>query len=212
METQAIKIQQWWKRRYALQKVVLYLKQHLSQQHLQELSNKCHSIQTVCQGDGAGLEGGSYIDRLICEFFQDHLKDYIPYHNGESDMKICQHPLSFKKISGASSIALDWSKNATSTKRAHFTNDIMILNLSTKQWWKNKVNYTDTIPSGIYFIDSDYCQYNITLSSNNKTNTLISKTFVYQMLHRSLTQKWYIELPPPNKKYRFKLSQAFLEE
>jgi len=211
MEQSAIIIQRWWKERYALQKVVRYLQQNLDRTILQDLSNKCHAIQNTCKGDGAGLEGGSYIDRIISEFFEDNLKEYKSHHNGESDMKIFQTEISLKKISGPSMIALDWSKNNKPCVRTYFNHPIMIVNLKEQQWWKKKEDYTDIVPSGIYLIDREYCQRNITLSSNNKTNTLITKESVYQMLQRSLKQRWFIELPPPNKKYKFKISNAFSE-
>jgi hypothetical protein len=148
---------------------------------------------------------------MITECFQDHLDEYVPYHVGESDMKILKTEISLKKISGPSTIALDWSKNNKVCTRNYFTHPIMIINLIQQQWWKKKLNYTEIIPSGIYLIDCDYCQNNISLTSNNKTNSLITKEYVYQMLQRGLKQKWFIELPPPNKKYKFKLSNAFLE-
>jgi hypothetical protein len=36
------------------------------------------------------------------------LPEYVEFHKGECDMKICDVPLSQKKINGKSNIALDW--------------------------------------------------------------------------------------------------------
>jgi len=185
---------------------------------LQDLSNKCHSITLSCKGDGAGLSGGTLIDMLLCKFFQEKLQLYKDYHDGESDMKIYDIPLSQKKINGKSRIALDWSKNETKTKKEHFNCNIIIINLKTEKWWKNnpthklcdiKITYTDIIPSGIYIIDKQFCKYFIKLSNNNKTNTLIESQYLYIMLKHSITQKLFIALPSPNKELKFNILNSF---
>jgi len=185
---------------------------------LQDLSNKCHSITLSCKGDGAGLSGGTLIDMLLCKFFQEKLQLYKDYHDGESDMKIYDIPLSQKKINGKSRIALDWSKNETKTKKEHFNCNIIIINLKTEKWWKNNpthkicninITYTDIIPSGIYIIDKQFCKYFIKLSNNNKTNTLIESKYLYIMLKHSISQKLFINLPLPNKELKFNILEAF---
>ena len=141
-----IHIQRWWKKRmemdvggsHVLHRIMYYLRRDLREMELQELSNKCHSISHICKGDGAGLLGGALIDMFICRFFQTKLREYEEYHCGESDMKICGIPLSQKKISGKSTVALDWSKNPTDAKKENFNCDMLIINLKTEQWWKSK--------------------------------------------------------------------------
>ena len=217
------KIQKWWKKTNSileLKKVHQYLNSSLTKEDLQELSNKCHSITNVCKGDGAGLLGGCLVDMLLSQFFKEKLKEYEEFHNGENDMKICQIPLSQKKINGKSTIALDWSKNQTDSKREHFSSHIIIINLFTEQWWKSKPNkilvenskiiYNEIIPAGIYFIDKQYCKKYIALSQNNKTNTLIDSQYLYLMLRRSRLQKLFIEIPEPNKKLDFHILKAFV--
>ena len=190
----------------------------LSPSDFQELSNKLHSITQACKGDGAGLSSGTLIDMLICNFFQQKMSEYTEYHNGESDMKICNIPLSQKKINGKSTIALDWSKNKFESGREHFSSDIIIINLKSEQWWKNtpkktvsniQVTYNDTIPAGIYIIDKQFCKYYVKLSSNNKTDTLIESPFLYIMLKRSLHLNLYISLPVPNAQLTFNILNAF---
>jgi hypothetical protein len=111
-------------------RIIQYLKKTLTDEKLQELSNKCNSINNTCKGDGSGLTGGSLIDMFLCEFLKSELHEYVDFHNGESDMKICDIPLSQKKINGKSAIALDWSKNNLNGKiKNYFTNHILILNL-----------------------------------------------------------------------------------
>jgi hypothetical protein len=222
-------LQNWWLKKTninKLRKIHKYLSISLSNEDLQDLSNKCHSITKRCKGDGAGLSGGTLIDMLLCDFFTERLPLYSEYHDGECDMKICGVPLSQKKINGKSIIALDWSKNEAteaskaSKARMRFASNIMIINLRAERWWKNnpthtksniKITYNDIIPSGIYLIDKQFCKYFVGLSSNNKTNTLIDSQFVYIMLKRSISQKLYIDLPSPNKDLKFNILDAFLQ-
>ena len=217
----AILLQKWW-RNFShikeIKKIYNYIYSSLSNDDLQDLSNKCHSITQSCKGDGAGLSGGTLIDMLLCKFFQEKLALYSDYHNVESDMKICDMPLSLKKINGKSTIALDWSKNETKTKREHFSCNIIIINLKTEKWWKNNptnkisninIRYTDIIPAGIYIIDKQFCKYFIKLSSNNKTNTLIESQYLYIMLKHSISQNLFIKLPSYNKELKFNILNAF---
>ena len=217
----SILIQKWW-RKYTeiknLKKIYDYLLSVLCVDDLQELSNKCRSITAKCTGDGAGLTGGTLVDMLLCDFFKHKIPQYTDNHDGECDMKICDMPLSLKKINGKSTIALDWSKNENAVKREHFSCCIMIINLKTEKWWKNnpvsknskiKMAYNDTIPSGIYLIDKQFCKFYIKLSSNNKTNTLIESQYLYIMIKRSILLDLFIELPIPNKIFNFNILNAF---
>jgi hypothetical protein len=217
------KIQKWWRKHTAIKALSLvhkYLFDNLSKEYLQELSNKCNAIIQKCKGDGAGLSSGTLIDMLLCEAFQTRLSEYCDYHDGESDMKICNIPLSQKKINGKSTIALDWSKNKNKSQREHFSCHILIINLKTEQWWKKtpvnsisniNITYNDKIPSGIYIIDKQFCKYSIKLSSNNKTDTLIDSQYLYIMLKHSINQKLFIALPSPNKQLKFNILNAFSE-
>jgi hypothetical protein len=217
----ARRIQRWWRKRTSMKdltKVFTYINENLTPDDLQEIADKCNAITNACKGDGAGLAGGGLIDMLICRFFTKKLTKYSECHKGESDMTICDVPLSQKKITGASDLALDWSKNETESIREHFSCHIIIINLKTSQWWKKtpknpsshlKILYNDMIPSGIYLVDKKFCKFYITLSSNNKTNTLIKKEFVYIMLKRSIALNLFIDLPDPNKDRLFDILNAF---
>lgn len=217
-----LKIQKWWRKNTSILKLKLifnYLKMNLLTDDLQELSNKCNAITATCKGDGAGLTGGTMIDMLLCSYFKNKLSEYTDFHDGESDMKICNYPLSQKKINGKSTIALDWSKNDKKSEREHFNSHIIIINLKTEQWWKKnpkqktsaKITYDDVVPAGIYIIDKQFCKKNITLSSNNKTDTLIDSQQLYIMLKRSMFQNLWIEMPKPNKQLQFNILNAFSE-
>lgn len=215
-------IQKWWKYHHSsscqTKMVYNYLVNILNTDDLQELSNKCSSITSKCNGDGAGLTGGTLIDMFLCAFLKKKLPRYSDNHTGECDMTICNVPFSLKKINGKSTIALDWSKNENAGKRKYFRCDIMIINLKSEIWWKKhptqiastiKMIYNDTIPSGIYLIDKSFCKHYIQLSNNNKTNTLVESQYLYLMMKRSIQLCRWIELPQPNKSIEFNILHAF---
>jgi len=197
----AIKIQQWWRFHHS----VKYLKSELTNDILQELSTKCYAINNSCKGDGAGLSSGGLVDMLISALFKYHLINYKEFHYGESDMKIWDVPFSQKKISGKSSLALNWSKNKTPGVYNPFNCHIIIINLKTVRWWKD----TAEIPAGIYFINKEFCKKNIVLTSNNKTDTLIDCKEVYKMLMYSIKHSLYISFPHPAP-CKFDITRAFL--
>jgi len=215
------KIQKWWRKNTSiknLKTVKTHLLQNLTPIDLQDLVNKCYSITKACNSDGAGLSGGTLIDMLLCKYFEEKLSGYKEHHIGESDMKICDIPLSQKKINGKSTIALDWSKNDKNGNREHFSVDILIINLKEHQWWKTnpkeiksniKIKYNETIPQGIYLIDKQFCKYYTKIMKNNKTNTLIESQYLYIMLKRSMSLHTFIELPSPNKTLQFNILNAF---
>jgi hypothetical protein len=184
----------------------------------QDLSDKIHAIQCSCKGDGAGLTCGSLVDMLISETFQQVMgPHYTEHHVGESDMILCDVPLSLKTIKAKSTIALDWSKNPTESTREHFAEHIMILNTQSGVWWKKSpkqksqedLTYSDMVPAGFYLVDKEFCKQNIKLSSNNKTNTLIQSQDLYWMLQYSRSQGLSVTLPIPQATYQFRMSHAF---
>jgi hypothetical protein len=192
-----------------IQDVIHYIKTSLSEEVLQEFADKCCSVDAMAKGDGSGLGGGFLIDRYTIDFLISHLEHCLECHEGESDLMILKILLSLKKIQGKSTIALDWSKNPEASTRPRFTNHIMIINLKTEQWWKNgpkepvnTIDYTLNVVKGIYFVDKEFCRQNITLSSNNKTYTLVEPQYLYTMLYRSIQQGWFIELPEIKNKYQ----------
>lgn len=220
-------IQTWWKQNTSttqLRSVYNILKTDLTPCDLQELSNHLCAINAKCKGDGAGLSSSGLIDMYLSEYFQKKITDYEEFHKGESDMKIHGVEISLKTIGGGkSSAALDWSKNsATSIEKTHFNSHVMILNRTTKQWWKSKptkitntnscatsISYNDTIKSGIYLVDKQFCKKYIQLSSNNKTNTLIDSQNLYLMIKKSVNQNLFIEIPEPNETLNFSVMGAF---
>ena len=125
-----------------------------------------------------------------------------PFHLGEADFCIDGEKVSFKKINGAGGLALDWSKNPTDIGRERFVHPIIILQLDNSKWWKTSpksnlkkgIKYNSVVKAGLYCVDNNWCKQNITLSSNNKTDSLIKKQDVYHMIQKSISDKTYIPL------------------
>lgn len=196
------------KKQNTLNDVFDYLRTELNQEILQQLSDCVISINTKCVGDGRGLLGGALTDMFICDFFKEKLKNYEENHIGESDLKICDVLLSFKKISKKSDLALDWSKNNNPSQKNYFTNHMMVLNLFSAQWWKTG-HRNNVIEAGIYLIDKCYCQKNVKLTSNNKSNSIIKSDYLYGMLMNSLHEGLFIPIPQPKNTLQFSLVNAF---
>lgn len=200
----------------ALQRVKKLLKTSLTHKDRQKISNMCYSVNNVCYGDGCGLLGGGLTEMVINAVFTEKVPSYKKFNKGEKDMIISNVPLSLKKISGRSNIALNWSKNKKIDDTANFTCHIMIINLKEGQWWKtgpNKPKYSikhnNIIPSGIFLVDLKYCKKFVKLTKNNKTNKLIDSEELYCMLQHTINQNLYFEIPSPNKTHKFNILDAF---
>lgn len=204
---------------HILMKIVNYMRTNLNKNLLTEMNDKIRCINNFCRGDGCGLTSGALIDIFITKFLSKNLLEFKEYHNNESDCTICNERISFKKISGKSNIALNWSKNSSNDVKEKFSNNIMIINLKTCKWWKMKypiifgeqINFGITIPAGIFIIDKNYCRYKVMLSSNNKTNSLIDSKYLYMMLIDSMRRDMFIKLPKESKKYTFDICLSFVE-
>lgn len=211
-----------------MQNVIKYIRENLSDENLQDFSNKCYAINKSCSGDGAGLFGGSMTDMFVNLYFKSKLNDHKIFHIGENDMKICNMPLSLKKINGKSIIALDWSKNKSKNIKSvennnyannnddnkcdkkYFTDNIILINLKSSKWWKNEKNgYNNDIPAGIYIIDKYFCRCNVKLECNNKSNSLIKSHYLYQTIKNSISRNLFIKIPEHNKEIKFNIMNAF---
>lgn len=177
-----------------------------------ELINMIDLIQKKFSGkDGAGLSSGTIIDSIVCEYLCGKNNNIQEYHNNEADIMINNNPFSLKKIKSKGSLALDWSKNKTNSNRERFCYNIIIIVTNTSKWWEKyptrinndeeKLCWNQEIKAGIYIIDKYWCKKNITVSSNNKTNTLIKDYNIYKML---LDAKGKNNFIPFNKNYEKK--------
>ena len=200
-------------------RIVNYMKSNLNIDTLTELNDKINCLNNFCKGDGCGLTSGTLIDMFITKFLIKKLSEFNELHDNEADCTICNERLSLKKIKGKSTIALNWSKNPTEDKKEKFTDNMMIINLKTCKWWKqkqsskitNKIDFTMTIPAGIYIVDKYYCKNKVILTTNNKTNSLIDSKCLYMMLYDSINRNMFMELPKESKKYTFDICLSFIE-
>ena len=74
---------------------------------------------------------------------------------------------------------------------------------------KGNLNYTHVIKSGIYLLYKDFCKKRVTLISNNKTDTMVSNVFLYELLQNCLENDLFIEFPNPSTTLEFNILDAF---
>ena len=202
-----------------LRKIMEHLIKTLDSEIMIELNDKIKCLNDYCRGDGCGLMGGTLTDMFIIKFFELKISTFKECHENEADFLIHGEKMSFKKINGKSSIALNWSKNSSTDKKEKFTENIMIVNLKTCQWWKCKppknvpihIDFKKVIPSGIYIVDKYYCKKNIELTTNNKTNSLIDSKNLYMMLYNSIENNLFIPLPEQKNTYKFDILSSFVK-
>lgn len=191
----------------------------LTDSYKQDIINKIYTIEKIFKNkDGSGLNSGIFTEMIFSECFKTIFgNDFEIYNKSENDFKLFTHPLSFKKIKGKSTIALDWSKNKKTSEKEYFCSNILILNTETQQWWKkgplkknkSNINYTRELPIGLYLIEKEFCKENIKFTSNNKTNTQIIEPFLYEMLYNSLDKNLFIKFPEKTKILNFNIIKAF---
>ncbi len=153
--------------------------------------------------NGSGLSSGMLIENVLLEFLTSKYRYIKKYNVNEADLTIFDHSFSFKKITGKSCIALNWSKNLKENNKKYFICDIIIFVVNTSKWWKNKIediDYTKTIKSGFYFVSKYFCSKNIKLSSNNKSNSIIDSKNLYKILLNSIDNNMFVEIKNNNVK------------
>ena len=196
---------------------IKYLRSIFSLSILQNISDEINAITREFKGDGSGLNASQLSDRYMRKKLEQIIPSFKEINNGEADWSINYHDLSFKKISGKSVIALDWSKNPEGCKpKDLFQCDIMLMVSNTSQWWKKcpkdvdaKIDYSKIIKKGIYIIDKFYCKNHVTLTSNNKSNTIIVAKQLYLALIYSFENDLFIEMPETSGKIIFNILKAF---
>ena len=192
------------------------MKTKINHENLSHMVSLMNAVSDECNGDGAGLSCGLMIDMILTKLLPTIIDTFESCHVGESDCKILNVPVSIKTINGKSTIALDWSKNGdNSIKRERFNTPIMIINRKTQKWWitsprgkKSPDFYSTQINAGIYLVSPTYCKENVTLVSNNKTNSLIKDVPLYHMLKDSIKNNTFIEFPTDVPKRNFKIQRA----
>ena len=193
--------------------VLAYFSQHLTEMDLHEISDKLWTVHHHLSSDGKGLSGGTFTEQIVFEILTTILPSFTPFHKEQSDCMIQGHCFSFKKITGNSQLALNWSKNNDPSKKCMlFKHPILLLNLKGKRWWTTKSGFDRYVPMGFYFIDHVYCNQNIRLKSNNKTNTLIDAENLYRIMMDAMDNRRFLELPPPSTdRYSYSFNAGFHE-
>jgi len=193
---------------------VYYMFKSINPSELSRVQNCIQAIRAAFAGSpGAGLTSGTLSDTFITGFLKSILlPGFTTNHKDEADGKCGDILFSIKTICSekGSDLALDWSKNRTESTRERFTCPICLIVLNTSKWWNKLAGYNDTVRSGFYFVDPSYCKENITLSSNNKTNALISRKQVYQMIQYAKSTDTHIQFPDDTVSCRFDILSAFV--
>lgn len=195
-----------------LKEIKNYLTTQLTGEVLQEISDKMWTIGHLLKSDGKGLSGGLIMEQTLFEILSEHVDGFDAHHEGQSDCKVNDITLSFKKITGKSTLALNWSKNESGANIVRFECPILLMNLKEGRWWKNKKDANRSLPSGFYLISHDYCNENVKFKTNNKTNSLIVAEDIYKMMVEALDLDVVLELPPARtNRFSYTFNQGFEE-
>lgn len=157
--------------------------------------------------------GGTFMEQVLFEMFRTLLRDFSVCHAKQADCTLLGHRFSFKKITGKSCIALNWSKNKGDHQdHQTFEHPILLMNLKEGKWWRNKAHFDKFIPMGFFLLDHAYCNQNVRLKVNNKTNSLIDQEELYKMMIHAMEQQRVLPLPAPStNRFSFSLGSCFHE-
>jgi hypothetical protein len=136
---------------------------------------------------GAGLTAGVQQENL----FKDMLF-YVDRRFRPSSAETCidadyvfdGYPISHKTIgaTGTGDLALAWSKNpAGGVQRSNFTASMVVMSFHAPS---DRGKWTG-LGTGAYVIPADYLQATVVLSSNNKTDSLITSRYVTQAMRHA---------------------------
>lgn len=146
---------------------------------------------------GAGLTSAARRDALWVDFLTSK-SDFITAKSStpsiEADYYYNDYPISHKEIGwrGQGALALSWSKNPPGgLLRNRFTAPVAIVML------KRPTPHTKDIEHGYYIVTVEYLQEFIepNLSSNNKTDNLITPKYVFESLRWARSNGLFISLP-----------------
>lgn len=186
-----------------LHKIKNYLNKFLSNYKKREIIESLSILnnENLCEKKVLGLQSSLFGEKFIIEYFEKYIPQFEKYYINQADLKIFDEPFSLKIINGLNDIALSWSKN--SVNKNIINENILLINKKTFQNWRygpikdniyNKEYYTNKINAGIYFINKNSLN-NIKFSKNNKSDFVINKINVYEMLKNAKDSELYIKLP-----------------
>ncbi|NDE16827.1 DNA (cytosine-5-)-methyltransferase [bacterium] len=186
------------------------LRNQLSPTVRQEIADKLWTLDRHFKADGKGLITGTIMEQTVFEVFTVALGTFEVVHEHQSDCAIMGHRLSFKKVSGKSQLALQWSKNPTGFCGT-FEHPILLLNLREGKWWRRKSGWDRHLPAGFFVVDHDFCNTHVCLKRNNKSDSVMDAAAVYTMLVAAMDTDCFVALPPPREgALTFSFSHGFL--
>jgi hypothetical protein len=136
---------------------------------------------------GAGLTAGVQQESLFKDmlFYADRrFRPASAETTIDADYVFDGYPLSHKTIgaTGSGDLALAWSKNpAGGVQRNHFAASMVVMSFRAPS---NRGKWVG-LDTGAYVIPADYLQATVVLSSNNKTDSLISSRYVTQAMRHA---------------------------
>lgn len=175
----------------------------------QEIADKLWTLERHFKGDGKGLSNGMVVEQTVFEIFQEHIDSFRVEHHQQSDCAIMDRRLSFKKVTGKSQLALQWSKNPAGFCGA-FEHPILLLNAREGQWWRRKAGFDRHLPAGFFLVDDAFCNAHVCLKRNNKSDSLIDCPEVYAMLVSALDADCVVTLPPARDVLTFSFNHGFV--
>lgn len=174
-------------------------------------------VQTL-KNAGAGLIRSTLIDFLFTQTLEQMgCHDIRSDHTGQSDLAVGDIPLSFKTTERGSDLALNWSKNDPSIPYTppRFEVDVVVYVMRSGCWYTRifgRGREHGFIGAGVYLIPASVANDVVVFATNNKSNSIIKKKYVFKLLRYSAENGLYIPFPDltdVSPKYHFDLSKAF---
>ena len=154
-----------------------------------------HNLLKKEHGKRPGSMGTGAIEEDLWTTQMEAMKLTCPVVCTQSDVGIqCQElrlPLSIKTLSKMGPLAVNWGKNKTKISFV-FIAPIMIIYHKPESPKKEDKD----ISSGIYIIEPEWCQQNITLSSNNKSDYIIDEPTTRKMIRHSIETSLFVPIIP----------------
>ena len=180
---------------------------HTYHSDFKKIFDYADAIKNAIKGNGAGLTRGFLIDKMINEILEKN-HAFVQYHEGQADIMFENTPYSIKTLTnGGNDIALCWSKNPT-IERKELEHDILLINLKSEKWYSSE----QEIKRGIYIIDKNIANKYIILYSNNKTDYVLKKKSLHDLIiYNSMNNGWYVEFES-EKEYTWNIIDGIMDK
>jgi len=173
----------------------------IPKEEIQRFVDNVHCLDMLKSEDGSGLKNGGLIDSLFREMVMRHT-DASLVPKGQADVCIYDVPLSFKTGKGKTTFAVNWGKNKKITPVT--INTHLLFLIRTSSCWCTGAY----VHKGFYLIARDVAR-TFPLTSNNRSNTVMSSSVIYELIQWSVKHKLALYLPEAQKKMTFCLTNAF---